>query len=140
VSVTGIVGSLSPGEEERYRKCLKTYFGYTSFRPLQVSALVLVLAWLVDCRHRLDRHSPRMSNTISPNVSSSLKLEMIRACLEGRDSFLCMATGAGKSLCYQLPALLTQKAHTTPSAISCLALPCLALHSHLIIALTSHDC
>jgi hypothetical protein len=37
VTVTGSVGKLSPAEEERYHKCLKTYFGYSSFRPLQVS-------------------------------------------------------------------------------------------------------
>jgi hypothetical protein len=48
----------------------------------------------------------------SSTLTFSFKLEVIRACLEGKDSFLCMATGAGKSLCYQLPALLTQKAHT----------------------------
>ncbi len=49
---------------------------------------------------------------LGSTLTFSSKLEVIRACLEGKDSFLCMATGAGKSLCYQLPALLTQKART----------------------------
>ena len=32
--------------------------------------------------------------------------EVVRALLEGRDALCVMPTGAGKSLCYQVPALL----------------------------------
>ena len=56
---------------EQITQCLTQYFGYSTFRSLQETAI----------------------NNI----------------LNNNDVMIIMATGAGKSLCYQLPALLTHK-------------------------------
>jgi ATP-dependent DNA helicase RecQ len=55
-------------DETAWLACLKRYFGFTSFRPLQ--------------------------------------REIIQATMAGRDVFALLPTGGGKSLCFQLPALM----------------------------------
>ncbi|KAK0733488.1 hypothetical protein B0T26DRAFT_684589 [Lasiosphaeria miniovina] len=84
----------------------------SSQRKASIPPELMKFAWSADVRRALkDRF--RMSGF------RTNQLEAINATLEGKDAFVLMPTGGGKSLCYQLPAVITSgKTHGVSIVIS----------------------
>lgn len=55
------------------------------------------------------------------------QLDAVVADLEGRDLFVSLPTGAGKSLCFQLPAVAASANAAKPGAVTVVLVPLLAL-------------
>eukprot|EP01084_Bolivina_argentea_P139406 245243_1 len=68
--------------------------------------------------------------------------EIITDVIDGRNVFLCMATGSGKSLCFQLSTLVRNELHNATSihkpAIGIVISPLIALMSDQVNKLQHH--
>ncbi|KAJ7451679.1 P-loop containing nucleoside triphosphate hydrolase protein [Mycena latifolia] len=64
------------------------------------------------------------------------QLETIATSVAGRDTFVLMPTGAGKSLCYQLPAVF-QNEQTNGAAVTVVVSPLVALINNQVKALNT---
>lgn len=63
-----------------------------------------------------------------------LQLEIMNACMANRDVFVLLPTGGGKSLCYQLPALLPN-----PAKVTIVISPLVSLIQDQVYALRAYD-
>ena len=52
--------------------------------------------------------SEKLNENFGFNTFKGLQLEAIKSLLSGKDTFIIMPTGGGKSLCYQLPGLICE--------------------------------
>lgn len=64
------------------------------------------------------------------------QLNAIRACMDGRDCFVLMATGTGKSMCYQFPAVCRRKSMQRGGTVVVVS-PLLSLMEDQVLALNS---
>lgn len=62
------------------------------------------------------------------------QLEIMNACMAGRDVLVLLPTGGGKSLCYQLPALMSN-----PPSLTVVVSPLISLIQDQVYSLTAND-
>ena len=78
--------------------------------------------WRSEEYHWMENLKQTMANTFGLNAFRPLQLETINAVMANRDVFVLLPTGGGKSLCYQLPAIVSN-----PAALTVVITPLLSL-------------
>lgn len=84
----------------------------------------------IDPRHLADNKYRLLKSVFGHSFFRPFQEEAVNAIVEGRDLMMILPTGAGKSLCYQLPALLME-------GVAVVVSPLLALMHDQITALSA---
>eukprot|EP00903_Cladosiphon_okamuranus_P019699 g18102.t1 len=66
------------------------------------------------------------------------QLEVIEAAMAGRDAFVLMATGSGKSVCYQLPAVMQPRGQNGIGPVTVVVSPLISLMEDQVLSLKNN--
>ena len=95
---------------------LKKTFGYSSFRGEKQLVDLISLEIIKSNTASADLVDPVGESTLSKPVEMTIQEWACRRVLAGKSTLIVAATGTGKSLCYQLPAMILGNAPSLPKS------------------------
>jgi hypothetical protein len=97
--------SLGAPEPDWINAACKNYFGYASLKPFQLAAVRVRACAL--CSNLFWGPVSLVHSLKEQFFSCRIVPSKTKNALAGRNTFVLMATGSGKSICYQLPSLVS---------------------------------